>query len=219
MKGCWIVYSAAELAWIEQRKDWVISHLHRAFCEAFDRADVSLPNLHALRKRRGWKTGRTGHFEAGQAPVNKGKPCEPGRGGRHPNARKTQFRAGSMSGRARERYKPIGTERISEDGYLERKVHDGLPLQSRWQLVQRIEWEAANGPIPDGYALKCLSGDKLNTAPSNWEAIPRGVLARLNGGRFKRRLAFDEAHPDVKPAVMAMAKLEHAAHLRGKARA
>jgi len=214
MKGRAIPYSADEWAWLEANRPLPISDYHRAFCEAFGRQDVSAVNLHALRKRKGWRTGRTGHFVKGQEPMNKGKPCPDGTGGRHPNARRSQFRKGNRTGTAQANYKTIGSERITEDGYRERKVHDGLPMQSRWQPVQRLEWEAANGPIPDGYALKCLDGDRLNTAPSNWEAIPRGVLARLNGGRFKKRLAYDAAHPDVKPVVMAMAKLEHIASAR-----
>lgn len=144
-------------------------------------------------------------------PINKGVPCPPGKGGRHPNARKTQFVKGERRGVAVKLYKPVGTERLSKEGYLERKIHDGMPLQSRWRAVHLVEWEAVNGPIPEGHALKCLDGNRLNTAPSNWELIPRAVLARLNGGRHKRRLAFDDAAPEVKPILMTMAKLEHRA--------
>jgi hypothetical protein len=210
MKGSAIPYSADELAWIEARKDWVISDLHPAFAAAFGRDDVSLANLHALRKRKGWRTGRTGHFSKGQEPPNKGKACPPGKGGRHPNAQRTQFKKGNRTGKANSNYQPIGTERISEDGYRERNVHDGMPMQSRWQLVHRIEWEAANGPVPDGFCLKCL-GDRLNTDPGNWTLIPRALLPRLAGGRRKQYLAFDDAAPEVKPSILAVAQLEHRA--------
>ena len=211
MKGRAILYSADEMAWLEANYGMVISDYHRAFVETFARTDVSLVNLNSLRKRKGWSTGRTGQFMPGLTPFNKGQRCPEGKGGRHPNARRTHFQKGSRTGKAALNYQPIGTERITEDGYRERKIHDGLPMQSRWQLVQRIEWEAANGPVPDGHALKCLDGDRLNTAPSNWEAIPRAVLARLNGGRFRKTLAYDDASPEVKPLVMALAKLKHAA--------
>ncbi len=211
MKGRAIPYSAEELAWLEANRLMVIFDYHAAFVAHFGRDDVSPMNLHSLRKRKGWRTGRTGCFTKGQTSWNKGKPCSPGTGGRHPNARRTQFKKGERTGIAQKHYKPIGYERLTDDGYLERKVNDDRPFKDRWQLVQRIEWEAANGPIPDGHALKCLDGNKLNTDPSNWEPIPRGVLARLNGGRHKRRLAFDAAEPEVKPVLMAMAKLEHRA--------
>lgn len=214
MKGRAIPYSADEMAWLEANYGMVISDYHRAFVEKFARADVSLVNLNSLRKRKGWSTGRTGQFSPGQAAFNKGKRCLEGTGGRHPNARRTHFQKGSRTGKAALNYQLIGTERITEDGYRERKIHDGMPMQSRWQLVQRIEWEAANGPVPEGYALKCLDGNRLNTDPSNWEPIPRAVLARLNGGRFRKTLAYDDASPEVKPLVMAIAKLKHAAKVR-----
>lgn len=211
MKGRWIQYSAEELAWLEANRLLVISEYHAAFVAQFDRADVSASNLNSLRKRKGWLTGRTGQFVKGQAAHNKGKKCEPGKGGNHPNARRNQFTPGERRGVAVRLYKPVGTERTAKDGYIERKIHDGMPLQSRWRAVHLINWEAINGPLPAGHALKCLDGDKTNTDPANWECIPRAVLARLNGGRHKKTVAYDQAAPELKPAVMAVAKLKHAA--------
>ncbi|WP_235512543.1 HNH endonuclease [Sphingomonas sp. Leaf17] len=78
-------------------------------------------------------------------------------------------------------------------------------------MVQRIEWEAAHGPIPEGYALKCLNGDRLDTSPANWSPVSRGVLARLNGGRHRKTLAYDDASPELRPAVMALAKIRQRA--------
>jgi len=69
-------------------------------------------------------------------------------------------------------------------------------------------WERANGPVPKGMVLKCLDGNKLNCDPSNWEAIPMALQPRLNG-RFGR--GYDHADPELKPTIMAIAKLEHKA--------
>ncbi|WP_210237328.1 hypothetical protein, partial [Mesorhizobium sp. M3A.F.Ca.ET.175.01.1.1] len=113
----------------------------------FGRPDVKLEDIKALCSRRGWLTGRTGGFEKGSIPFNKGKP-HPARG----RAAETQFKKGSMTGAAAAKYKPIGTERFNKDGYLERKIHDGLPLQSRWRLVHLIRWEELNGALPAGEA-------------------------------------------------------------------
>lgn len=208
MKGKWVRYSEAELAWIEGHAQEPRAQAHAAFCLEFGRSDVTLSNFNALCKRNGWLTGRTGCFEKGQVSWNAGKKCEPGRGGRHPNAKATQFKKGSRSGIATKLYKPVGTERVNQSGYLERKIHDGMPLQSRWRAVHLLEWEKANGPLPKGMALKCLDGDRLNTAADNWVAIPRALLPRLNG-RFGRN--YDDAPPELKPAILAIAKLEHAA--------
>lgn len=212
MKGHPIRYSTAEVAWLEANRTLPIGEYTAGFQRAFGRPEVTAHQLHALRKRKGWKTGRTGHFEKGAEPVNKGKPCAPGTGGRHPNARKTQFKKGhGRSGVAVALYKPIGSERVSKDGYLERKIHDGLPLQSRWRAVHLIRWEAVNGPIPDASCLKALDGDRTNTEPSNWELVPRSLLPALNGGPHNRRPAYDQAAPELKPALLTLAKVEHQA--------
>lgn len=206
MRGRRITYSADELAWLEANRTMVVGDYHRAFCDAFGRDDVTADNLNALRKRRGWKTGRTGWFEKGQPAPNRGRKYEPGKGGRHPNAQRTQFKPGVRQGIAVRLYKPIGTERISKSGYRERKIHDGMPLQSRWRAVHLLRWEEANGPLPKDMALKCLDGDRLNTDPSNWELVPRAILPRLNG-RFGR--GFDAAPAELKPTILAVTLLEH----------
>ncbi len=219
MKGRAIIYTDAEISWLEANQTMVISDYHAAYVAAFGRDDVSLVNLHSLRKRKGWKTGRTGCFVKGQTPINKGKKCAPGTGGRHPNARATQFKNGERSGVAAKLWKPVGTERVTCDGYIERKINNDMPLQARWKQVHRINWEAVNGPIPEGFVLKCLDGNHGNTDADNWEVVHRGVLARLNGGRFRKTLPYDAAPEELKPLVMASAKLKHAVHERRKARA
>lgn len=209
MKGRAIPYSRAEMEWLEANRLLVIGDYHARFVETFGRADVSAKNLHSLRKRKGWRTGRTGCFVQGETPHNKGRKCAPGEGGNHPNARRTQFRKGNEPHNTRH----LGHRRMSKDGYVEVSVAETNPhtgYHRRFVQEHRWLWEKANGPVPVGYALKCLDGDKANTDPSNWEAIPRGVLARLNGGRFRQTLPYDAASPEVKPAVMALAKLRHA---------
>jgi hypothetical protein len=203
------------MAWLEANRLMAISDYARAFNAKFGR-EVTPGALHALRKRKGWKTGRTGFFEKGAAPHNKGKPCAEGRGGRHPNARRMQFRRGQ---------EPHNTnylwhERVSKDGYVEISVPEANPhtgYERRYVLKHRWVWEQANGPVPASHALKCLDGNRQNTDPSNWEAVPRALLPRLAGGnRYRRELAFDDAAPGVRPSILAIAKLEHAARQRAK---
>jgi hypothetical protein len=206
VRGRRIRYSDEELAFIEWRQAMSRPTLHAAFAEHFGRTDVSVDDIKALCTRKGWKTGRTGCFEKGTTPVNKGKRCPPGKGGRHPNACKTQFKKGQLSGRAMAMVKSIGAERISKDGYIERKVNNDLPFQRRWRMVQIIRWEEANGPVPHGHALKSLDGNRQNTNPSNWTPVPRAMLPRLNG-RFGRD--YDNAPAELKSTIMAVAKLEY----------
>lgn len=206
-KGSGIHYPTAELAWIKQHRILTRKEAYQQFCEKFQRDDVSLNNYKALCKRKGWLTGRTGQITKGEIPWNKGKKCPEGEGGKHPNARRTQFKPGIRQGVATKLYKPIGTERTSKDGYLERKIHDGMPLQSCWRAVHLIRWEERNGKLPKGMCLKCLDDNRQNTDPANWSAIPRGMLPFLNGHRGYN---YEEMPNDLKPAVLALAKLKHA---------
>lgn len=206
MRGRSILYSAAEAAWLEENRALVISDYRRLFCERFGR-DVSAVNLHALRKRKGWKTGRTGCFEKGAVPFNKGLPSAPGKGGRHPNARKTQFKAGRLPHNTRY----LGHERVSKDGYVEISVaqtHPQTGFERRYVLKHRWLWEKANGPLPDGMFLKCLDGNKQNVDLTNWEPLPRAVLPYLNG---HRGFDYAAAEPEVRRSIIALAKVRHAA--------
>jgi len=204
MKGSPIEYSAEELAWIEARAHLPRRVLHTAFVVAFDRFDVSQSNLTALCKRRGWLTGRDGRFPKGNVPVNKGR-----KGHHAPGSEKGWFKPGERRGVAVRLYQPIGTERVSRDGYLERKINDDLPLNRRWRAVHLVEWEKVNGPLPEGHCLKCLDGNKRNTDPANWLCIPRALLPRLNGRWTK--VKFDDAPPELKLTLLAAARLQHAA--------
>lgn len=203
MKGKAIPYSELELGWIEIRKAMPRRQLHAEFCARFKRTDVSLVALKALCKRKGWMTGRTGCFPKGNVPDNKGKKMP-----FNPNTARTQFKKGHRP----HTWRGAGHEAIDpKDGYVwmivdETNPHTGAP--TRRVMKHRWLWEQLHGPVPDGMRLKCLDGDKTNTDPSNWEAIPMALAPRLNG-RFGR--GYDQAPAELKPTIMAIAKLEHKA--------
>lgn len=202
MKGRQIHYSQQELDWVESNRTTPRRELHEQFIARFGRTDVSQVNLTALCKRRGWLTGRTGQFLKGQEPANKGKKMP-----YHPNSARTRFKRGAKPANL----KPLWSERVGKDGYIEMKVPVENPYtghKTRFMHKHRYLWEQANGPLPEGHALKCLDGDRSNTDPSNWEAVPRGMLPRL-AGRWTR--PYDEAEPELKPVLMTTAKLAHKA--------
>lgn len=199
MKGQWITYSAAELAWVKANAHLLRTDLHAGFVATFNRPEISKTNLASLCKRQNWLAGRTGRFAIGNTSHNAGQ-----KGVRYPGSEKGWFRKGERRGVATKLYKPIGTQRVSKDGYVERKINDDLPLQRRWRAVHLVEWEALHGPMPKGMALKCLDGDKANTSPSNWALVPRALLPRLNG-KYGRN--YDTAAPEVKPTILAIARL------------
>jgi hypothetical protein len=123
-------------------------------------------------------TGRAGsgmRFVPGSQPWNKGKSYQAG--GR---SAETRFKPGHRGGRALEKYKPIGSERISADGYLQRKVNDDLPLQQRWKSVHVIVWEATHGPVPKGHLLVFRNRDRADIRLDNLELITLQENMRRN---------------------------------------
>lgn len=134
-----------------------------------------LAGPHASRLRRGDDIGKAYRFKKGQVPWNKGKP-HPARG----RSAETQFKPGTLQGRAAEIAQPIGAERLSKDGYLERKVNNDLPFQKRWRAVHILVWEEANGPLPEGHCVVFRDGNKQNVALENLECISRAENMRRN---------------------------------------
>lgn len=131
----------------------------------------------AGRLRPGDRRGMAFRFLPGMVPANKGlrRPgWAPGR------MRETQFKPGERRGVAVRLYKPIGTLRVTKDGYLSRKVNDGMPLQRRWRLEHLIVWEAANGPVPKGHAVSFINGDRKDVRLENLRLVTRASLMRRN---------------------------------------
>lgn len=118
--------------------------------------------------------------------------------------RETQFKKGTATN-----WKPIGSERIAE-GYCFTKIsdHRGVSWTVNWRQTHILRWEEKHGPIPKGYVLKSLDGDRLNVEPTNWDLVPRGVIARLAG---KSGRDYNGAPAELKPIILKIAKLEHAA--------
>lgn len=204
-KGRRIPYTPTELEFIAARRAWSRRELHAAFVAEFGRDDVSLHALKQLCQRKGWKTGRDGRFEKGFTPHNKGKPMP-----FNPNSARTRFKKGNQPRNT----KWAGHERIGKDGYVWISVEQTNPYTGycrRYVQKHRWLWERLHGPVPDGMVLKSLDGDKTNTDPANWKLIPRALLPRLNG-RFGRD--YDAAPAELKPTIMAVAEVEHAALAR-----
>lgn len=205
-KGRRLKYTEAEIAWLRDHCTMEINAWCAAFREAFAHDDATPAKLHSLRKREGWKTGRTGQFDKGSVPWSKGRKLP-----FNPNSAVTQFKKGQMP----HNHRGPGHESIDEDGYVWIVTDRRNPWTgaSTWRVHKhRWLWEQANGPVPEGMVLKCL-GDKQNTDPSNWELVPIGLLPRLNG---KSNRNYDRAPAELKPTIMAVAKLEHAVAARRK---
>lgn len=151
------------------------SSIYRAAAKlGLKKSEAYLAGKDACRLRRGDNVGINTRFGKGHSPWNKGMV------GLAIGGQETQFKKGHRGGRAQQLYKPVGSERLSKDGYLERKINDDMPLQRRWRAVHLIEWEAVNGPLPTGHALTFKDGDKTHHALDNLELITRAELMRRN---------------------------------------
>lgn len=134
--------------------------------EAFNASDFSGRMTKENRIRRGLEH----RFPKGHVPHNKGKRMPGWAPGR---MAETQFKKGQRTGRANNLYQPIGTERVTKDGYLQRKINDDMPIHRRWQFVHRIVWEEHNGPIPAGHNVIFKDGNYRNFDIDNLELISR----------------------------------------------
>lgn len=125
---------------------------------------------------------RKSQFPRGLSPWNKGVSFDSG--GR---SHETRFKTGRAPSEARN-YAPIGSLRVSKDGYLERKTNDTHPVPTRrWTAVHRLVWEAANGPIPAGHIVIFKTGLKTaieaEVAVDRLECISRAEHAQRNHPR------------------------------------
>jgi HNH endonuclease len=197
-----LVFTPDQAAWLRANASLSRPEVGPAFAAAFPGTQITADKIISWRKRNRIATGRTGRFEKGGVSHNKGK-----KGFAAPGSEKGWFRKGHIPHTAR----GVGHESIDDEGYVwmivaGRNPHTGA--DTRRVMKHRWLWEQANGPVPAGHALKCLDGDKTNTDPSNWECIPRALLPRLNG-RFGRD--YDHVPAELKPTILAIAKLEHKA--------
>lgn len=110
-------------------------------------------------------------FVKGHATWNKGIPCPPR--GRTPD---TQFKPKHLP----HTYLPIGSERTSSEGYLQRKMTDTGHPPRDWVGVHHIVWLAAGRDIPPGHRVCFKDGDKRNLALDNLELVSKAELMRRN---------------------------------------
>lgn len=129
--------------------------------------DLGLNQITAFIKANKFSSGLTGRFPPGHVPVNKGLKGASA-GGWEP----TQFKKGHRPAN----YKPVGTERVNGEGYIDIKIAD----PAKWKPKHKIIWEEANGPIPKGHCLVFGDRNKLNTDLDNLILVTRAQLVRLN---------------------------------------
>jgi hypothetical protein len=144
---------------------------NKAIALGLKKSPEYLASPEACRLRAGDNVGAKTRFRKGLAPWNKGASFVAG--GRSPE---TRFKPGHVP----HTWKPIGSERISKDGYLVRKVSDTGIKRDDWKLVHVHVWEQRNGAVPKGFALVFKDGDRKNAVIENLELVSRMELMRRN---------------------------------------
>jgi len=188
MKGHPIKYSEAEMKWVSDNRTLPSKELHTEFSKKFNRTGVSATNLGSLRKRKGWLTGRSGCFHKGHKPHNAGSA---GTGLMKPN--KTSFKQGARP----HNWMPVGSTRVSKDGYIEVKTQEPRV----WAQLHTLVWSAKHGEVPSGHCVAFKDGDKENIHPDNLELITRNENLQIN------RLQCSSLDLELRPVVRTLGKL------------
>lgn len=149
-------------------------------------------------------------FKPGTVPVNKGvrRPgWAPGR------MAETQFKKGRPAHEARN-YVPIGTEKITKDGQLVRKVTDDpsiFPVR-RWVSVARLVWEEAHGPIPPKHVIAFKPG----CATTDPARITPDVLVMRSMREHLKRNSVQRFPPELRKVIQLKGALTRVINNRSK---
>lgn len=174
-KGLKIEYSSKEIEWLFQKGDGKThKEVYEEYCNKFKREDVDLIHFKRLRKRLGIKASGDGRFKKGSIPVNKGT-----KGIYNVGGNRTSFKKGHKT----HNYRPVGSERITKDGYIKVKVAD----PNVWKLKHRLVYEEHHGPIPEGMYVAFLDQNPQNLEISNLILITKKESVRLNTNHYLQK--------------------------------
>jgi hypothetical protein len=151
--------------------------------------DFSYTQLSTVCNKRGWTTGRNGCFKKGVQVWNKGL-----KGFTAPGCEKGWFKKGTIPPRTR----PILSERVTKDGYIEVKT-DNL---KRWQLKHHLVWREHAGAIPKSHVILFKDGNRQNCAFENLEMLPRALQVVLVKSGY-----YNEPE-ELKPVIRAQTELQ-----------
>lgn len=125
----------------------------------------------ASRLRRGDNVGAAFRFRKGHVPANKGV-----KGISHPGSVATQFK----KGRRPHTWTAIGHERVSKEGYLQRKLADTGVTRRDYVAVHHIVWREAGREIPPGFRLTFINRDKTDIRLDNLELVSVADMMKRN---------------------------------------
>lgn len=161
-------------------RDFVPGHTYQEIRDEFQKRFGYLPESKSFPKsyigNHKLQTGTKGYFPKGHVPANKGKPMSKEQ---YEKCKDSMFKPGSIPGNT----DPVGTEKLLADGYVWVKI-DNRPKAKKtvnWKRKHRLVWERYHGkPVPDGYLITFLDGDRMNFDIENLALISKSEHAILN---------------------------------------
>lgn len=139
-----------------------------AMVNAKFQTDFEVKTIKSIKSNHKISSGLTGYFVKGNEPYNKGK-----KGKTVGRMAETQFKKNHKP----HNYRPIGSERVTVDGYVYVKVAD----PSKWREKHKELWEAAHKkPIPKGHKIIFADHDRTNFNIDNLLLIKNSELAVMN---------------------------------------
>lgn len=142
--------------------------IQRAFEEKFGHS-ITCSQIKCFKGNNKIRSGMDTRFKKGNVPPNKGKKMS---AEQYAKASRTMFKKGNIS----HNYRPVGSERVNVDGYIEIKVAD----PNKWKLKHRVVWEESNGKIPAGMNLVFRDNNPLNTKLDNLMLVTRAENMEMN---------------------------------------
>ena len=184
----------------EFMKVYVYGHSYEQIQETFKEKfghDITIQQIKSYICNHHLTTGKDGKFKKGNVPHNKGKKGVYAKG-----CEKSWFKEGNIP----MQHRPVGSERITRDGYIEIKVAE----PNKWDLKHRVVYENLYGKIPDGHVLIFRDGNKENVAIDNLILVTRGVNAVIN------REGISACKNEMKDTAVIFAKLKSAVSKKEK---
>lgn len=172
----------------ENVKGISLRELRKRFNERFN-CNVSDSVIENIKGKHKLKSGiQGGQYHKGNIPLNKGT-----KGMFNVGGNKTSFKKGNVP----VNHRPVGSERVNVDGYVEIKIKD----PNKWDLKHRVIYKRLHGDIPKDSVIIFADGNKHNLDIDNLVAITRNEHARLN----QNGLRFDDG--DITKSALNLAKL------------
>lgn len=137
----------------------------------------------ACRLRRDSSCGAPYRYPKGHAPANKGKKSPGYAAGR---MAETQFKKGNKP----HTWRPIGTDRITKDGYLQVKLRDTGSTRHDYVPIHHLVWELHRGAIPPKHHIAFKDRDKTNITIENLELVSfRDMMKRNTLHNYPKEIA------------------------------